>query len=292
MIKCTYIILVKNNEEYIARLIQSLQAIQDTFYKEYIFIDDASTDDSLYVLKEEVKKLSRCTIISEKEEHGESVCINKASQLITGDYIRFVSGDEIIHPLSTIALISLSKKFGTEVAYGEVALGEHQLNQDLIDKSEIIDQPLKAILNNIPNAIRNVGHSGSLVTTNIFRKVGGVDNNVYNSSLSLALRCAKYSKFIYHNTVVSAKPKQIKVADEIKFDTYNELQSIYNFMQDHPEISKIMLPQLLRALSDAAITNTTKFNCYFKSVSEKYLKNMSLDKVLDIYKKELNKLLK
>ena len=292
MIKCTYIILVKNNEEYIARLIQSLQAIQDTFYKEYIFIDDASTDDSLYVLKEEVKKLSRCTIISEKEEHGESVCINKAFNLITGDYIRFVSGDEIIHPISTIALISLSQKFGAEVAYGEVSLGQNQLDQDLSDTFQVIDQPLKAILNNIPSSIRNIGHSGSIVTANIFRKVGGVDNNVYNLSLSLALRCAKYSKFVYHNTIVSAKPKQIKTADEIKFDTYNDLQSIYNFMQNHPEISKIILPELLKALSDAAITNTIRFNCYLKSVSGKYLKNMSLDKVSDIYRKELNKLLK
>lgn len=286
-------VYIKNNEALIARLIKSLKAIKDDSYKEFIFIDDASIDDSVSVLKTEAKDLPKCIIITEKEEQGASLCINKVAQIITGDYIRFVTGDEIIHPLSTIALIYLTKKFGTEVAFGNIAFGQDALDEALMDKAQIIDQPLQAILSNIPESIRNIGSTASLITTNIFNKVGGVDNTIYNPSLSLALRCAKYSKFMYLNTNISAKPDKIQNANDLKFEAYNALQSIYNFVQNHTEISHIMIPELLKVLSDTSyIATTTKINYLMKYVSEKYLKNITLDKVLVMYQKELNKLLK
>lgn len=290
MIKCTYIILIKNNEDFIARLIQSLKAIKDDSYKEFIFIDDASTDRSISILKSEAKNLSRCTIITEKEEQGASACINKVAKIITGDYIRFVTGDEIVHPLSTITLIYLTKKFGTEVAFGNIVFGQNTLDEVLSNKTQIIDQPLQAILLNTPEAIRNIGNSASLVTTNIFNKVGGIDNSIYTPSLSLALRCGKYSKFAYLNTNISAKPHRIYNANDLKFESYNALQSIYNFIKNHAEISHTMIPELLKSLSDTVTTN--RINYLVRYVSEIYLKNMNLDKVLAMYQKELTKLLK
>ena len=46
-------------------LIQFLSQKGD-FDKEYIFIDDGSTDDSLKILKKETRKLKNCKIISQK----------------------------------------------------------------------------------------------------------------------------------------------------------------------------------------------------------------------------------
>ncbi|MEA0971755.1 Glycosyltransferase family 2 N-terminal domain protein [Candidatus Megaera venefica] len=66
MLRCTYIVLIHNNESNIAKLVDSLKKIVGNFRKEFIFVDDGSTDNSLNLLKAEVNDIPRTTIITQK----------------------------------------------------------------------------------------------------------------------------------------------------------------------------------------------------------------------------------
>jgi glycosyltransferase involved in cell wall biosynthesis len=66
MLRCTYIILIKDNQENIPRLINSLKKTNRNFRKEFIIIDDGSQDNSLNVIKQITNDLPRTTIITQK----------------------------------------------------------------------------------------------------------------------------------------------------------------------------------------------------------------------------------
>jgi glycosyltransferase involved in cell wall biosynthesis len=98
MLKCTYIVLLNNNEDNIPLLIKSLKEINGPFRKEFIIIDDGSKDNSLKLVKSAAGDLSRATIITQKNQ-GWAISINEAINLATGNYIHFVEGDEILYQL-------------------------------------------------------------------------------------------------------------------------------------------------------------------------------------------------
>ena len=169
MLKCTYIILLNNNENNIYFLIKSLKEISGSFTKEFIIIDDGSKDNSLKLVKSAVSDLPRTTIITQKKQ-GWAISVNEAINLSTGQYIHFIEGNEILHPESTITMINSCIKFGTEVVCGKTQevenkkqldnfMGKFSINQKLIKL------PLKEIILSQTPSLKNVGGSGTYATT-------------------------------------------------------------------------------------------------------------------------------
>lgn len=287
MLRCTYIILINNNEANIVRLIDSLKKINGNFRKEFIIVDDGSKDDSLSVVKRLVNDLPRTTIITQ-ETLGPSVSVNKALSLATGDYIHFVDGGEITHPDSTEILIEACKNFGADVAFGRVPKGS-SLGAKISKNYKLIQEPIKEILGNKLPEIRNIGKSGSVVCHKLLEKVGRADSGVYTQNMSLSLRCAKYSKFVFVDEVVSVITDE-KEHQESNFESYNTIKSIYNFAKNHPEICTDLVPLLLKTLSKETTGRGVRANYSLKSLLSKYVKTTPLRDVLALYKTELDKL--
>ena len=161
MLRCTYIVLIHNDEDNILDLVNSLKKTDGNFRKEFIFVDDGSTDQSLSVLKMAVNDLPRTTIITQGNQ-GPSISINKGSSLATGDYIHFVEGNEIVHSKSTSALLASCLNLGAQVAIGHVA--SHAFAEDEIkEKARVIDKQIESILCQKSQDICRVGQSGSFV---------------------------------------------------------------------------------------------------------------------------------
>lgn len=286
MLRCTYIILIYNNISNISSLVSSLKNIEGNLRREFIFIDDGSSDGSLPLLKECTKDLPRTTIITQQTQ-GPSISINKALSLATGDYIHFVEGEEILRPESTSLLIDLSLKFDTQVAIG--SLSSHIVSKEENSKKNLIEQPMKEILSNKMSIASGVGKSGSLVHKNLIDKVNKSDSSVYTHYMSLSLRCAQYSKFIHTMTDVSYMPEDRR-HDCDKFTSYNNLRAIYNFAQDNQDLFVNLTSELLSYLSSEVSKSRDKINYSIKSIFSKYIKGVSLDTVLKLYKQELDRL--
>ena len=287
MLRCTYIVLIYNHESNIPDLVDSLKKIDGNFRKEYIFVDDGSTDDSLNILKSAVNDMSRTTIITQ-ENQGPSSSINKAASLATGDYIHFVEGDEILNPESTALLIEASLKLGTQVSVGLVSSRlRERSGVDTVAK--LIEVPLNAILVNKLPVVRKIGKSGSLVHSDLLEKIGKADSSIYTQNMSLSLRCAKYSRFAYVAKDISRISERNQNTDS-NFDSYNNLKAIYNFTKANPDLFADLVPELLSALSHEVRTRGNKINYSVKSLTSKYIKSLTLQKVLKIYKQELDRL--
>ena len=290
MLKCTYVVLLNNNENNIPRLIKSLRNTTGTFTKEFIIIDDGSKDKSLTTVKFAVNDLPRTMIITQQTQ-GPAISINKAINLATGDYVHFVEGDEILHPESTMVMIDSCRKFGAEVACirGKEVENEKNFSEDLIIQPKLIQAPITQILLDKIKPLRNIGGTGSLVTRSLLEKTGKADNSIYSQTMSMSLRCAKYSNFVFVNNILSLKQKRPMQLDR-KFESYNNLRATYNFASSHPEICQTAISELLQNLSYEMSSQKLKVKYYLQSIRAKYSKSLVLDHVLEFYKTEYEKL--
>lgn len=290
MLKCTYVVLLSNNENNIPCLIKSLQNTVGNFTKEFIIIDDGSKDNSLTTVKFAINDLPRTTIITQQTQ-GPAISINKAINLANGDYIHFVEGDEILHPESTMIMIDSCKELGAEVACikGKEVENATTFPEKLPIQPRLIQVPITQILLNKIKPLRNIGGTGSLVARNLLEKTGKADSSIYSQTMSMSLRCAKYSNFVFVNNILIFKQKNLTKLDR-KFESYNNLRATYNFAISHPEICQTIIPELLQNLSLEMLSQKLKIKYYLQSIRTKYSKTLPLDKVLEFYKTEYEKL--
>lgn len=286
MIKCSYIILLHNNQNNIHKLVNSLKGLRGNFKREFIFVDDGSDDDTLTELKSAIIDLPRATILAQ-EHQGPSVSINKAASLIDGDFIQFVEGHEILHPASTIVLLQGCSEFEADVAIGQVS-SDNYSNTDIDGNVTGYERPIEHIITGDNPIFAQLGKSGSLMRRDLFEKIGKADTNVYLQNYSLALRTAKYCNFAILDVAVTfGSPKEICTP---KFTAHNKLKSVHNFLKNHKKMCKKLAPELLIALSKNVDGSKSKLKYKLLSLAAKYLKSVPLEKIVEYYDIESDKL--
>lgn len=118
MKKVSIITTTYNDSENLRRIIRQIEA-QDYENIEYIIVDGASTDDTLYVIRETKKRFGdRLQWISEKDG-GIYDAINKGLALATGDYIGMCF-DEFAAPDVISRMVDVMEKEGTDGVHGDL----------------------------------------------------------------------------------------------------------------------------------------------------------------------------
>jgi len=287
MTSCTYMVFIHNHENTIINLVESLKNLSGNFRKEFIFVDDGSTDDSLSVLKGVTSQMQKVTILSQ-ENSGYAISLNKAANLATGEYIHFVEGDEVLHPDSTDMLIKTSLQLDAEAVIGRTTSADKDfLKSPIADNHTLIERPIKKILKKKLPFISQLGGSGSLIASRLLKQAGMADERIYTQNTSLSLRCAKYSSFGYIDSNISSISKR-KI--DRRFVAYNNIRSIHNFAKENPDIFKGITIDLVSALAVNVLSIKDKIKYRFKAWISKYFNTPSLHNALDLYKKELDKL--
>ncbi len=112
--KVSVIVPVYKVEKYINACIESIvnQTYKDL---EIVLVDDGSPDNCPKICDEWEKKDERIKVIH-KENTGVSDSRNKALDLITGDYVCFVDGDDTIHDKYVETLLNTAIENGADVA--------------------------------------------------------------------------------------------------------------------------------------------------------------------------------
>lgn len=110
--KISIVIPVYNAEKYLEECIQS--AINQTYPNiEVIAVDDGSTDSSLQILK----KFSNKIKIIEKENGGMSSALNEGIRVMTGEWFKWLSADDVLYPNAVEVLVSEANKLKNKKNY-------------------------------------------------------------------------------------------------------------------------------------------------------------------------------
>ena len=207
MSSVSYVIPVFNKSKFLKPVINSLKNQNGSFKKEYIFVDDGSTDQSYQILKKETKSLKNCVILKQ-ENKGSANATNKGIKYAKMKYIKFLDADDVILGDSTQLLVDiLEKNSNCVLAYGLQRKVSNIFNVDLNEKIQNYDTEF--IENPIMLAMRNSMFNPSqfLVKTKICKRVGGCDERIkFSQEYSLTLKLAKVGPFVRLNYPITILP--------------------------------------------------------------------------------------
>jgi len=292
----TYLILLHNNEQDLPQLVDSIKNIECSFRKEYIIVDDASTDKTQSVAQKLFASLPRVTIISNNTYSGPSCSIKNVMNLIQGEYVHFVFGGHLVEPFATMKLINACLTLGAELAFGLHgtinALSNKCKNAYDTGDTVLIEVPIKAVLDNKIQDIRTIGYSGTVMTHRLLTKISGADTSIFLHNMSLVLRAGKYSKFsAVKETLYYISEASTTLYDK-KFEEYDNLRAISNFIEAHPEIAECYKSEIYKALW-SILWSLDKYNIRTlpRYVLSRYLeKNLEFSDLMKLYREYIDKL--
>lgn len=155
-VKVSIVVTIYNTMHYLERCIRSLM-MQTYQNVEYLFVDDASSDGSIDLLRslldEYPARKRQCKIYENESNKGVAFCRRLCMMNATGDYLIHVDSDDyvdicFIEKMLTKALITQSDIVicNTATVYKDKIKANHQIQS--IDKSELIKRLLIGTMHN------------------------------------------------------------------------------------------------------------------------------------------------
>lgn len=201
MPRISYIITIYNKSQFIPHLIHGLESQIGTFEREFIFVDDGSTDNSLELLHKHTKNWSNTTIITQ-ENQGPAIALNVGLERATGDYIKMMDGDDLLLPHATSAFLNVLIKHKADFIYTtHETQGSYDIDtppspsptHDHVDEisAEVMDH--QKLLKSTFTRAQSVPTSW-FGTAALFKKTKGSDPLVFVQDYSLELRLFYYSQ--------------------------------------------------------------------------------------------------
>lgn len=257
MTKVSYIVKFKNQEQYIQNVINSLKNIKGDFRKEFIIIDEASTNKSSELIKEHSKELPNVLIISDNN-NSQSLLINAIS-LAHGKYIQFVPGDHVVDKNSSLYLLDTLNKHNAKIALGTTGYFDFKnmqsSEQKKYDKEKFITNPITSLLKINPLKIKELCSSALMISKQIIDDLS-ILKNIYNNKkinneLSLVLIIAAKNGFVFSSKHISYAPL-IRNRDEFinmkKSCTVEFLLAIKDFIKHEKQYAKMYKKEIYRAV--------------------------------------------
>ena len=181
MSSVSFVCPVFNKAKFLPRVLAAIASQHGNFSREYIFVDDGSSDDSLAVLRRETAGWENVTII-EQSNHGSAHATNRGVEAAKMDFIKFVDADDEIHRDATqILLDAMSAHPDAGLAFGQ-RIYFH--DGDAIDLTTPIHMPYYNRLDYpLRDVIKNCWFNPSqfLVRRDLCQEVGGCDERAIHS---------------------------------------------------------------------------------------------------------------
>lgn len=251
----SFVIPVFNKADALPYVIRAFEAQTFEGPVEYIFVDDASRDNSADLLEQLTTKLPAVRIIRNTDNAGPSLRINQGAALAHGRYLCLLDADELIAPDAVDVMLRLLTSENAQMAHGKVRKTDLPLGSArpaAIGTSfdmAISDSPLDLVLDT-----RGLVRMGWLVETNTFRAAGGCDQRIFIQDEALPLRlAAKARRMIDLRADVTMAPKSAShLSTDKRQQHHDRFFASYYFLRDHPALKPTTRHKLIeRCVSTA-----------------------------------------
>ena len=203
------VVTVYNKAPYLPATIRSLRRqMQDESKVEYVFVDDASTDQSVTIIHEQLAGAPNLKVITNTKNAGPSIRLNQGAEAARGEYLYFLDGDDIAVDGAMAGMLELMQRERADVIYGKTKKGE----PDNLVKLENIPVD-RSSQHRTSEAPLNYVMKGGFVRMSLmceralFLKAGGADPRIFVQDESLPLRlCAHARRFVDWQAVVTLMP--------------------------------------------------------------------------------------
>ncbi|WP_417841928.1 glycosyltransferase [Terasakiella sp.] len=238
MIDISYVITVYNKADHIAPMLNALERQEGDFSREFIFVDDGSTDHSLDIIRERTKDWPNVRIL-EQENAGVSVATNTGGFAAKGEFIKIVDADDAMTPYASRRLLDMMRAHNLD----QIA-AEWKLSPDIETDSknaletdaslDILEDPLSEFFK-----VGMGGSTSTMIRTRAFKDVGGCDERVFVQDFSLPLRLSKKHRMACTDLLVVFGPENAdgRILDAQATVIHDLSATMYYFLMDNPDIS-------------------------------------------------------
>ena len=243
----SYVVTVYNKALYLPFVVEGLKRQEGDFEREFIFVDDGSTDDSLAILKRLTAGWSDVSII-EQENQGPAPATNAGFERATGDYIKPVDGDDVLYPWTTAVLLSAIEQTGAGVSYAQYRLAGVYDADRRADAVNLLDAVIREAGRMIVHE-RPLKHTVKfcqmtptawLARSNLVREARGCDETVFVQDNSIGLRLARLSAQTEVKEPLYMIPKAIgaRITSNNAQLRHDENTALAGFIRDYPDLPR------------------------------------------------------
>tara|TARA_B100000989_G_C19515608_1_gene461458 strand:+ start:632 stop:1540 length:909 start_codon:yes stop_codon:yes gene_type:complete len=252
MASVSFIIPVYNKEKYLDAVLNSLFNQSGAFKREFIFINDGSTDKSLEIINSKIKKKTNSFVISQNNK-GSASATNVGIKRARYKYIKFLDADDLIVFNATDSLLEVienNKNINLVFGLQRKVSNLNKANLDIkinTNSYKIVKDPLKKAMKN-----SMFNPSQFLVRTKLCKTVGGCDERIKHSQeYSLTLKLAKYGGFAKLNEYIAILPKISpgQISEKKINQIYRVSKALEFFIKDNKMLQKKYKKFALRRLT-------------------------------------------
>ncbi|MFW9952344.1 MAG: glycosyltransferase family 2 protein [Candidatus Thorarchaeota archaeon] len=242
----SFIVTVYNKENYLERVLKALKEQKGNFDKEYIFIDDCSTDNSLQVLRKLTKGWKNLIIIVHEKNQGLCEATKTGIKAAKNDYVKLLDADDVLMPEATRILLEACIKYDCKGAVARHAKFENLAIIDRFTKNEVSaindNNPILVMRKPLKQAIE--GHifthfnSQSILESSLAKKlINTLDFCRGHQDCILAIGVSMYADIAFVDGLAIYEYDQdeykLSVMDE-DIVNYNRLKILYNYVKKYP----------------------------------------------------------
>lgn len=206
MIGVSFIITVYNKRPYLTDVLAAVRGQRGDFAREYVIVDDGSTDGSLDLMRDLTAGWENCRIIPQQNQ-GASAAMNNAVAAASLSHLKLVDADDLLAPNAARRLLDAMTESGAVLAIGTGNAYQPGRTfawpgDDAPVAWQLMHAPLKRMLRS--NTLMNP--STMLLRREDYLRVGGADESVCCQDYSIALPLAQLGDFVHLPAVIASQP--------------------------------------------------------------------------------------
>ena len=231
MIDVSYVITVFNKAWALPRVWSSLQAQSGDFTREFVFVDDASTDNSLEVLRGFAAEDDRVTIIENAQNTGPAIRLNQGAKAAQGRWLHLLDGDDALPPNASEWMLSALEDRNAPLLYGCRRI-EEITPVSATAEAQLIAEPLSFA------AARPITHIALMVARAVFMAAGGCDERIFIQDQSLPLRLgARIQTMLWTDATLACQPPERpgELSKNVQQQHHDRFFAAYNVLNSLPD---------------------------------------------------------
>lgn len=248
----TFAVPVYNKADWLPAVLDRIAAQRGDFERQYVFVDDGSTDGSLAILEDKTAGWDD-VVIECQANAGSAAATNRCIALADREYVKFVDADDLLHADATRLLLdALSADSDACLAFGNKRTFEDAAALDL-------DSPLPALTpSRMERPLRQAifrslfNPTQFLARTEALRAVGGCDERVvFSQEYALTMRLARRWDFLHLDADIAFLPAE--VGQRLSTNEGRQLQRVTKavalFLRDYPDTPWQLRQQVARRMA-------------------------------------------
>ena len=245
----SYVITQFNKASFVPLLVEAFAEEGGDFSRQFIFVDDGSTDNSVEILRRLESRLPGPLHLIAQENAGASAATNVGVAAARAPLIRLVDGDDLVTLGSTARLREAMRNEGVEFAYGDL---------DRYDLERPFPQSLPSLGNveflrgeaGLSRFIRNCPSNSStiLISKALYTRAGGCNEQLMSPDQMLFLRLFATADGVHLRGPVARIPNSApgRLSSQERRSRYEGTLALMTLLDENPDLPRALVDQTYR----------------------------------------------